>query len=302
VSPLPPTPGAVAPTVEETRVPALDGFALAASLALPVGEPIAAVLVASATGVPRRYYAPFVAHLARAGFAALTFDYRGVGGSRPASGLRGFRAALHEWGERDLAGAIAWLGDRIPGRPLLVVGHSVGGQVLGLAPTLDRVSAVLSIASQSGYWKLWRGARRAQLGLYFHLLIPLAARVAGYLPMSVAGGEDLPRDVALEWARWSRDPRYVLSRADARPDSGYARFDRPWRAYAFTDDAYAPVRAVEALLGFYPRARSELRVVGPEQAGRPIGHFGFFRPAFEGTLWPEVVAWLRAHAERGAST
>lgn len=285
-------------TTHELSLPAVDGFRLAGTLAEPSPDQpaVGTVVIASAAGVPRRYYAPFAAYLARAGLRALTFDYRGVGGSRPAS-LRGFRAELHEWGERDLAGAIGWAADQRPELPVLVVTHSVGGQVLGLAPGLDRVRAVLSVASQSGYWRLWSGARRAQMGLYFHLLIPVAAHVAGYLPMGLIGGEDLPRDVALEWARWARDPHYVLSHARARGGASYGRFDGAWRAYAFTDDGYAPPRAVARLLGFYPRARSELRVVAPADVGRRgIGHFGFFRPTSEETLWSEARGWLLEHA------
>lgn len=286
-------------TARDVDLPATDGFRLAATLHEPPardeGAPV--VVVAGATAVPRRYYGSFARFLAASGLRALTFDYRGVGGSRPAR-LRGFRANLHEWGERDLAGALGWSGDRWPEAPLLVVTHSVGGQVLGLAPppALDRVAAVLSVASQSGYWRLWSGARRVQMGVYFHLLIPAAARLAGYLPMRLVGGEDLPRDVALEWSRWARDPHYVLGHARARGATGYGAFDRPWRAYAFEDDGYAPRAAVERLLGFYPRARSELRLVSPAEVGRPIGHFGFFRPAFEPTLWREARAWLLEHA------
>lgn len=283
----------------DVHLPALDGFRLAATLheasGPGSGRAEGVVVIGGATAVPRGYYAAFAASLAAAGLHTLAFDYRGVGGSRPAR-LRGFRASLHEWGERDLAGAITWAGDRWPDLPVVVVTHSVGGQVLGLAPTLDRVAAVLSVASQSGYWRLWSGARRAQMGAYFHVLIPVAARVAGFLPMRLVGGEDLPRGVALEWSRWSRDPQYVLTHARARGATGYGAFDRPWRAYAFEDDDYAPVRAVERLLGFYPRARAELRVVGPAQVGRPIGHFGFFRPRFETTLWAEARDWLLAQA------
>lgn len=280
---------------DDLHVPALDGFRLAATLAQAKGEAEGVVVVGGATGVPRGYYGAFAASLAAAGLHALTFDYRGVGGSRPAR-LRGFEAHLHDWGERDLAGAIAWANDRWRALPLLVVTHSVGGQVLGLAPTLDRVAAVLSVASQSGYWRLWTGARRVQMGLYFHALIPLAARLAGVLPMRLVGGEDLPRGVALEWSRWSRDPQYVLTHARARGAAGYGSFDRPWRAYAFEDDPYAPAAAVERLLRFYPRARSELRLVRPAEVGRSIGHFGFFRPRFEPTLWREARDWLLARA------
>ncbi len=77
---------------EPLRVEARDGFPLAADLFLPDAAPTAAVLIAPAMGVPRGYYAAFAGHLAREGLAALTLDYRGIGGSR-AGALRGRRGA-----------------------------------------------------------------------------------------------------------------------------------------------------------------------------------------------------------------
>ena len=47
-----------------------------------------AVVIASATGVPRRIYEGVAGCLADAGLAVLTFDYRGIGGSRQAGPLR----------------------------------------------------------------------------------------------------------------------------------------------------------------------------------------------------------------------
>ena len=56
-------------------------------------------------------------------------------------------------------------------------------------------------------------------------------------------------------------------------------------------------RAVETLLTYYPRARAELRLIAPRDAGaREIGHFGFFRPTFRDTLWREARAWLEERA------
>jgi len=82
-----------------------DRYPLAANLFLPSGAPRAAVVVAPAMAVPARFYARFAAYLAESGAAALTIDYRGIGGSRPKS-LRGFPSSFHDWGEKDLAGAV----------------------------------------------------------------------------------------------------------------------------------------------------------------------------------------------------
>jgi predicted alpha/beta hydrolase len=51
-----------------------------------------AIMTAGATAVPQRFYADFAKYLAAHDCAVLTFDYRGVGDSRPNSGLKNFQA------------------------------------------------------------------------------------------------------------------------------------------------------------------------------------------------------------------
>src|SRR5205809_953060 len=74
--------------IQDTTIAARDGYALAASVFVPEGRPSGAVLINSATAVPRKIYRGFAGYLASQGFAVVTYDYRGTGGSRPAS-LRG---------------------------------------------------------------------------------------------------------------------------------------------------------------------------------------------------------------------
>jgi predicted alpha/beta hydrolase len=208
---------------------------------------------------------------------------------RPARG----RGPRH--GGEDLSGAIAFVERAWPGVPVCLVGHSVGGQLVGLAEGAERLAAMLFVASQSGYWKLWPRPARWRMVLTWHLAIPAITRVFGYLPMSrLGGGADVPAGVALEWARWGGHPRYVLSWADTRPDARYATLACPLRSLAISDDRfYAPRKPVEALVAMYGRTRSEVVTVTPEQAGvASIGHFGYFRAAHRATLWPEALSWL----------
>ena len=70
---------------EAVRIPARDGRSLAGKL-FSAEAPQGAVVVASAMGVPQRLYAGMAAHFAEAGLSTLTFDYRGIGGSRSSAG------------------------------------------------------------------------------------------------------------------------------------------------------------------------------------------------------------------------
>ena len=182
-----------------------------------------------------------------------------------------------------------------PGARLMAVGHSVGGVILGLLPQRERIAAALVVGSQSGYWRHWRGAQRAGLWTFTQVFIPAVTRLYGYAAASRIGmGEDLPAGVALDWARWCRHPEYVVGALGAH--AAYGGFRAPLRAVAPSDDRYAPLAAVEALLRLYPSARGEIRRVRPEEVGaQRIGHFGFFREPFRDTLWREAADWLEAH-------
>jgi predicted alpha/beta hydrolase len=81
-----------------------DQVRLGATLFEPA-RPHGVVIIHGATAVPQRYYQRFATFAAQAtGARVITYDYRGVGRSRPvapASSLRGFDASLHDWAALD---------------------------------------------------------------------------------------------------------------------------------------------------------------------------------------------------------
>ena len=273
---------------------ARDGTRLGATL---FGSGADAALVMAATGVPQQYYAKFAAYLADAGFSVLTFDYRGIGRSRDGE-LRASTARMRDWAQLDGAAAFAFLRKAHP--RISVIGHSFGGQALGLLPEPESIAAALIVGSQSGYWKNWPALGRVWMWPVTHFALPFVSRLRGYFPASTLGfGEDLPKGVAIEWARWCRNPTYLVGDLGVQAD--YARFRAPLRAYAITDDAFAPESAVRALLQLYPSARAEVFRVSPGDVGaRQIGHFGFFRERFRDTLWRGACDWLAAHRTMAA--
>ena len=113
----------------EIKLPARDGVMLAATLFEPLRSNGSALLLNSGTGIPRQFYGAFARHLAERGFAVLTYDYRGIGESEaPRS------ATMEEWGAVDQASMIDHLVRLRPGDAVGLVGHSLGGQVLGGIP------------------------------------------------------------------------------------------------------------------------------------------------------------------------
>ncbi|MFC7332590.1 alpha/beta fold hydrolase [Rhodocista pekingensis] len=282
------------PSREET-LRAADGMVLAVTRFEPPARvpPLAPVIVAGATAVPRGYYGRFARFLAGRGHPVTTFDYRGVGGSRPRS-LRGFDARMQEWGRLDLEAVLARVAAEHPDTPPLLVGHSVGGQILPLAPSADRLAAVLLVASQSGAARHWRGLDRLRLAAFWYAAVPLLTRLHGYLPGYAMGSAPLPAGIAREWARWGRHPDYILG---YHPElrQRFRDLAMPLRLYSFPDDFYAPRAAAAELLSWYGGTHREHRFVTPAEAGAgAIGHFGFFRDTFAPTLWAEAADWLEA--------
>jgi predicted alpha/beta hydrolase len=275
--------------VMDIKLPARDGVMLAATLFEPVRSNGSALLLNSGTGIPRQFYGAFARHLAERGFAVLTYDYRGIGDSEaPRS------ATMEQWGTIDQASMIDHLVRLRPEESVGLVGHSLGGQVLGLADNISRVRAAVLNCSQTGHWRHWpRGRRRLRMLALWWLLIPGLTLATGRFPGSWIGTADLPAGIARNWARWGRSRHYVCdARGHAlRPHNDDVDCRIRW--LSFCDDPLAPFGAVEALRPYYPRAAVERLHLAPRDFGvEAVGHFGFFRKSMPRDPWDDVADWL----------
>jgi predicted alpha/beta hydrolase len=86
-----------------------DGYGLATRFEIPERKTTGAVLIVPAMGVPQSFYQPLAQWLAGEGYAAATFDYRGMGASRNGS-LRGLKADILDWARLDTARRIGHFG------------------------------------------------------------------------------------------------------------------------------------------------------------------------------------------------
>ncbi len=274
---------------EALRFTAADGYCLSGTV-FGAEQRGPVIVINCATGVRQRYYAHFAQWAAEQGATVITYDYRGIGQSRPQR-LKGFAARMSDWGRHDFEGALRSAKQTFPGRELVVIGHSVGGQILGMAQSNEAISRVVTVAAQVGSWRLWPGASKwAFAGLWYGLM-PGVTRAMGYFPGALGIGADLPRDVALEWASWCRHDDYFLGHGVSR--DGYARMKVPLLSFSFSDDGYAPKAAVDRLHALYSNAQLERVHLTPSDVGaKAIGHFGFFREQFASTLWARVRGFL----------
>jgi predicted alpha/beta hydrolase len=289
--------------IDDITFPARDGYLLAASLFLPRGAKRHAVLINSATAVPRKIYRGFAGYLARRGCAVLTYDYRSIGDSRQKAAigynqpksLVGFKASMSDWAALDVTAAVAWMRERYHHLPLNYVGHSFGGQVLGLLVNNTEVSRALLIAAQAGYWKLMASPERYRVYAMLNFVgLPLT-RLLGYAPGWSGIGADLPKGVFEQWVRWVMSERYLFTDPDLPGLPNFEKYRGALRALCMSDDPWATRPAVELLCSGFTAITPEIITVTPADAGvTAIGHLGFFRPEHRDTLWRGAAEWIQA--------
>nr|WP_316643717.1 alpha/beta fold hydrolase [uncultured Roseateles sp.] len=278
---------------------ARDGFELHGHCYGDAVTARAGLLIAPAMGVEQRYYAEFARWMASQGYLVLSFDYRGMGASRPDAqkhSLRGLDADIHTWAELDAAAALDELSYRLggEGKPIHWLGHSLGGQILGMLPNRSRVSRAITVGCGSGYWRENAISLRRYVWWLWYVIVPLVLPLCGYFPgRKLRKVGDLPRGVMAQWRRWCLDRDYMMGEGGAGLRAQYAALKLPMLSLSFTDDEFMSQRNTESLHSFYVGAQPEIRRIAPKDIGeRRIGHFGFFRKHFQATLWPQVARFL----------
>lgn len=281
--------------VEDRVIKALDGWPLEATL-FRGDAPRMAVLVSAGTGFPRGFYARFARWMAERGCVVLTYDYRGIGGSRPED-LAAMEMDYPDWGRLDMPAALKALKKAAPGLPIFHVGHSVGGHFVGFMPNQAEIGRHAFVSVGTGWWG---GHHRTYnpIELFFWFGFgPHHLRRHGYVRAGrLWRGTDLPRGVFETWKRWCLKPSYFLDelKSGALEPQEFDAVRAPIRSWIFPDDPIATPGTGAALLKAYPNAPSEVVVRdGPDYGVRRVGHEGAFRKGLE-PLWQEILDWFDA--------
>ena len=275
---------------QPVEITAADGYVLGASR-FPASAPLRGrLVVAGATAVPQGFYRRFASFAAARGFETLTFDYRGIGRSRPPS-LKGFRMDLLDWARLDLAAAVDHMAaDDVP---VFVVGHSYGGHAFGLLPNHAKVAGFYVFGTGAGWHGYMPWGERLRVLAMWKLVLPLLTWWKGYCPWKMLGmGEDLPVDAYRQWRHWCGYPRYFFDDPAMRGiERAYAAVRTPIVAANALDDLWASPRSRNAFVQGYANAPLLREDVDPRALGGKIGHMGYFRETAE-PLWDNKLRWF----------
>ncbi len=253
----------------------------------------AVLVIASATGVKQSFYKKFAAFISSQNITVITFDYYGIGRSlrEPIKALTNNAA---DWGTKDLESIIAYTLHNFPHIAKYLLGHSIGGQLIGLSKSSLKMDKLLLVAAQSGYWKYWQGTGRIRMWLNWHVLFPFLLNLFGYLPSKrISGMENLPKNVAKQWSSWGKRGEYIFSEIPIA-QTVYNEIASEITAISIEDDRFAPKKAVDWMTEKYCNAQIKPVHLLPSAFNtREIGHFGIFKEKFKDNLWPLLLRELQ---------
>lgn len=257
------------------------------------GPAQAAIILMPALGVAARFYDPLAASLQAAGLPVLLMEQRGHGDSALRASRQvdyGFREALMH----DIPALLAFLRSQGAGRPVYLMGHSLGGHyaaiMSGLLP--EAVAGVILAACGSAWTGGFQGSTRWQLHLLTRL-IPVLTTTLGYYPGERVGfGGREARRLMHDWLQLARHDRYSATGLDLDLEAGIASYSGPVLALRMADDSFAPEAAVECVLRRFQQARVTRQVLDSATLGDRADHFRWARsPA---AVTASVSAWLAA--------
>lgn len=276
-----------------------DGYQLSARF-YPVTETESKkspILICPATGITKQFYHIFSCWLQAQGYAVMVFDFRGIGESLKGS-VKQSKASIVQWGQLDIPAAIDALLAKTQAAKVILLGHSAGGQLLGIVPNYAKVEKVVAIAGSTGHIKGLRGRTKLLAPVMFNIIFPLARITKGYGPTQAIGmGENLPKDVAREWAEFCSKPGYVINAIGKKIAPAYdyhAQITCPITSIWASDDEIATQANVKDLLRLYPKAVTEMIELKPQEYGhKGIGHMLMFKKSHQ-NLWPVIEQQLSA--------
>jgi len=241
-------------------------------------EPGPTVAILGALGTPATFYARLADELAGRGWAAAVVEQRGLG----ESSLRPSRERTWDFTdvlEADLPAALGWIRKQTPDRPLLVLGHSLGGHYATMAAGRhpELLDGLVLAACGTPWIEAFESPTREMVSGLVDA-IPALHEQHGYYPGTQVGfGGDDARGVMEDWRHLALTNRYRLAGDDQTPAERIAAYDGPVLVVAMADDDFAPAAAVAAVRDRFAATTPTERVLTSDDIGVTADHFGWAR-------------------------
>ncbi len=272
--------------------------ALAASVYRPKSEITKAIMIAPATGIKRQFYHNFAQFLAENGFGVITFDNEGIGESLSTT-IAKCDASLVSWGRHDMPAVLDALQYEFGDASYHLVGHSAGGQLIGLMPNYAELSSIFNVACSSGCIANMDVPYKFKGMFFMDVFIPISNLALGYTPADKMGmGEPLPRSVARQWREWCNGSGYIKTALDKTIHTHfYNKIAMPSLWLGFTDDEIANSENIDDMIRVFPNMPAEKHYLNPKDLGvSSIGHMRYFSRKTQAQapqLWQMAIDWFK---------
>ncbi|WP_370895374.1 alpha/beta hydrolase family protein [Chryseobacterium gossypii] len=266
-----------------------DDVSLTGHLFLPRESDHKILLINSATGVKQQVYFSFARFFAEKGFTVITYDYRGIGLSKPRN-MKGFRASMRIWGTQDYRAVTTYIRNHFSGYQKYCLGHSVGALILGMNEDSTIFEEFIFVGTQNAFVGnlKWRTKIEAYLG--FGIAQPVTTTLLGYFPAHWFGlGESLPKNCAYDWRTLILN-RKSTNRLLEKTEDYSKKLTQKVFVVRAEDDVWLTEKGVRSLLNeTYPNLQPVYRLVRTsESEKRKIGHINFFR-SYNKRLWDIIL-------------
>lgn len=266
-----------------------DHYALHATVFEPQQSNHCLLLIGGATGVKQHVYFGFAQFMAEHGFTVLTYDYRGIGLSKPKK-MKGFDASMRLWGSVDFKAVTTYVKNHFKGMHLYYLGHSLGALILGMNAHSRLFEEFIFVATQKAHVSNLTWKTRVEAYVGFGLLQPVSTHVFGYFPAHRFGlGESLPKGSAFDWRTLILNRKSTNRLLEQTLDIS-KELDQKVFVLSMEDDAWVTEKGVHALLEeTYPNMKPTYRkVMVSESEVNTIGHVNFFRK-YNKKLWNIIL-------------
>jgi predicted alpha/beta hydrolase len=279
--------------INDISVTCNDGTCLRATVFSPNTQAKGAIMVGPATGIKRQFYSAFATFLCEQGFGVITFDNRGIGESAQVPVSKS-DASLITWGEQDMPAVLEALKSQFPNVPYFLVGHSAGGQLLGLMHNVHDLTAFCNFGSSSGSLRNMRKGYLVKAHFFMNFYIPVSNLLFGHTKSQWVGmGEPLPKKVSRQWQQWCNGSGYVKTAFGKEVQTHhYDNISLPSKWLLATDDDIANITNVHDMISVFPNMEAEVEELNPrDYKVSEIGHMKFFSRKCS-HLWPKVTHYF----------
>ena len=262
-----------------------DHYSLAAHLFEPQISNQKVLLINSATGVKQQIYFSVAQFFADHGFTVITYDYRGIGLSKPHK-MRGFEASMRVWGTTDYKALTDYIKSNFEDYKKYCLGHSVGALILGMNPDSEIFEEFIFVGTQNAFVGNLRLKTKIEAYLGFGIVQPLFTVLLGYFPASWFGlGESLPSGSAFDWRILILNKKSTNNLLEKSADFSKKLRQKVLVIWA-EDDAWLTEKGVKSLLeNTYANLRPTYRHIYTSESEKgEIGHVNFFR-SYNRKLW-----------------